>query len=154
MPHPLYQRLKELDPTTFEQFCFHLLTARHPGVTILRIEGTGGDEGIDSFEGNLDDGPSIWQCKSFPNGVRQSQRAQIKASLRRALERCAPKHWILCLSIDLDAPAHRWFQRLQQSYADRVQMVVLQIYISFASPAIRCSTEGASALIRSRNTFA
>jgi hypothetical protein len=30
----------------------------------------------------------------------------------------------------------------------------LQIYISFASPAIRCSTEGASALIRSRNTFA
>jgi hypothetical protein len=32
--------------------------------------------------------------------------------------------------------------------------VVLQIYISFASPAIRCSTEGASALIRSRNTSA
>jgi hypothetical protein len=32
--------------------------------------------------------------------------------------------------------------------------VVLQIYISFASPGILCSTKGASALIFSGNTFA
>src|SRR5208283_598074 len=29
----------------------------------------------------------------------------------------SPSRWVLCLNIDFDTKAHRWFQRMQSSYA-------------------------------------
>ena len=119
---PLYQRLKELDPVTFERLCYHLLKEQFPTADIRHVEGGGGDEGLDLFTGDLDGGPVVWQCKAFPNGIGQSQREQIRGSLRRVLATTRPKLWVLCTSVDLDAKAYRWWQRLQQSYEDQVQL--------------------------------
>jgi hypothetical protein len=118
----LYQRLKELDSDTFEKLCFHLLKERHPGADVRRVEGSAGDFGADVFVGDLDSGPIIWQCKSFPNGVRNSQKGQIRQSLRRAVQHLAPSKWVLCLSVDLDIAASRWFDRLKRSYADKIDI--------------------------------
>ena len=118
----LYQRLKELDPVTFERLCYHLLKEQYPTTDIRHVEGGGGDEGLDLFTGDLDVGPVVWQCKAFPNGIGQSQREQIRGSLRRVLATTRPKLWVLCTSVDLDAKAYRWWQRLQQSYQDQVQL--------------------------------
>jgi hypothetical protein len=41
----IYQRLKELDPKTFEQFCVQLLKERHPGLDIKHVDGSAGDPG-------------------------------------------------------------------------------------------------------------
>ena len=123
--YPLYQRLKELDPDSFEKLCCHLVQARLPGTEIRHVDGAAGDEGLDLFMGFLDAGPTIWQCKSFPNGVGKHQREQIRAWLRRALTH-APRRWVLCLSVDMDTGAHRWFQRLRNSYADRVDIRLMQ----------------------------
>jgi hypothetical protein len=112
----LYQRLKELDPKAFELFCFHLLQERHPSVEIRHVEGAGGDEGLDVFTGDLDGHPVVWQCKSFPNGMHDSQKEQIRASLRQAVKHLSPRQWILCLSVDMDAKTHRWFEKLKASY--------------------------------------
>lgn len=38
----IYQRLKELDPKTFEQFCVQLLKERHPGLDIKHVDGSAG----------------------------------------------------------------------------------------------------------------
>ena len=123
--HPLYQRLKELDPDTFEKLCFHLVKARFPGVEIRHVDGAAGDEGLDLFLGQLDSGPTIWQCKSFANAVKDHQKDQIRKSLKEALKH-QPRHWILCVSVDMDAAAHRWFQRYKQSNADRVDIGLMQ----------------------------
>lgn len=123
--HPLYQRLKELDSDTFEKLCFHLLQARFPGTDIRHVAGAAGDEGLDLFLGSLDSGPTVWQCKSFPNGVGKHQKDQIRASLNRALTH-APRRWVLCISVDMDVGAHRWFQRLQTSNAGRVDIGLMQ----------------------------
>ena len=123
--HPLYQRLKELDSDTFEKLCFHVVKARFPGAEIRHVHGAAGDEGLDLFLGSLDAGPAIWQCKSFPNGVGKHQREEIRDSLKRALEH-SPRRWVLCLSVDMDAGAHRWFQRLRISYASRVDIGLMQ----------------------------
>lgn len=123
--HPLYQRLKELDSDTFEKLCFHLVKARFPGAEIRHVDGAAGDEGLDLFLGLLDVGPTIWQCKSFPNGIRKHQKEQIRASLKRALNH-SPRRWVLCLSVDMDASAHRWLQRLESSYSDRVDIGLMQ----------------------------
>lgn len=123
--HPLYQRLKELDPDTFEKLCFHLVKARFPGIEIRHVDGAAGDEGLDLFFGLLDAGPTIWQCKSFPSGVKEHQKDQIRASLRRTLKH-GPRRWVLCLSVDMDAGVLRWFQGLQTSYAGRVEIGLMQ----------------------------
>jgi hypothetical protein len=119
------QNLRELDPRTFERFCFHLLKEKYPGVEIRRVEGSGGDEGVDLFQGRLDVGCVVWQCKAFPNGVGKSQKAQIKNSLQRAITSVRPVLWVLCLSVDFDIRTHRWWQKLQESYSERVRLELL-----------------------------
>jgi hypothetical protein len=124
--HPLYQQLKDLDANTFERFCFHLLKERHPGIDIRHVEGKGGDEGIDIFSGDLSDGPTVWQCKAFPDGVRAAQKVQIRESLARAIRSCAPKKWILCINVDLDSKAFRWYQMLERQQKGVVELGLLQ----------------------------
>jgi hypothetical protein len=93
--HSLYQQLKDLDANTFERFCFHLLKEMHRGIDIRHVEGKGGDEGIDLFSGDLSDGPTVRQCKAFPDGVRTAQKVQIRESLgdicRISRSRCASR---------------------------------------------------------------
>ncbi len=121
----LFQRLKELDPKSFEQFCFHLLKERHPGIDIKHVEGAGGDEGIDCFTGAFERGLVVWQCKSFPDGLKAPQREQIRESLRKAAKHTNLLYWVLCIPIDLDVKAHRWFERLKHSYEGRFQIGLL-----------------------------
>jgi hypothetical protein len=118
----LLQRLKELDNKTFEQFCFHLLKEQYPGVDIRPVQGAGGDEGVDLFSGQLHGVCVVWQCKAFPNGVGKSQKAQIKKSLRAAMNSVKPQRWIVCLSVDLDIKTHRWWAHLQESYSAKVKL--------------------------------
>jgi len=94
------------------------MAEKYPSANVRHVEGVAGDQGLDLFCGDLDCGPTVWQCKSFQvTLVGKSQKQQIKNSLRAAVESSSPRRWILCLNIDLDAKAHRWFQRLQSSYA-------------------------------------
>lgn len=122
----LKQSLKALDPHSFEILILHLLKARYPGVDIKHVDGAAGDEGLDVISGDLDDRPTIWQCKSFSDGVKESQKAQIRESLNRALSHFTPIRWVLCLSVDMDAPAHRWFQKLAKSRAGSTQVDLWQ----------------------------
>ncbi len=116
----LYQRLKEMDPDTFQRFCAQLLKERHPGQEIRHVEGASGDEGLDVFAGELSGKAAIWQCKAFRNGVGESQKEQIRESLRTALKHFSPSYWILCLSVDLETKTSRWFENLKKSYASKV----------------------------------
>jgi hypothetical protein len=122
----LYQRLKDLDPKTFEDLCFQIIAARHPSAQIMRVDDLGGDQGMDFFQGNLVDGATVWQCKYFRNGIRSAQKTQIKKSLRVAVQHLQPKRWVLCVPIDLNASVHKWFQQLRQEYQKRVEVGLFQ----------------------------
>jgi hypothetical protein len=124
--HPLSHGLKDLDPDKFERFCLQLLKERHPGKEIRHVDGRGGDEGIDLFFGALDDRPTVWQCKTFPNGVREPQKRQVLESLSRAIRTCSPARWILCINVDLDAKGHRWHQGLARQYAGSLEIGLMQ----------------------------
>jgi hypothetical protein len=62
-------RLREMSASDFESLIQALLSYQYPGAGITRVDGSGGDEGIDSFAGNLADGPSVWQCKHLPRAA-------------------------------------------------------------------------------------
>jgi hypothetical protein len=110
----IYQRIRELSPQKFEALCYDLLQARFKGVEIRKVEGSSGDEGVDFFLGRLDAGPTVWQCKRYTGPLRASQRSQIKHSLKTAIKKVRPRFWVLCVSIDLDMAAQRWFQQLAE----------------------------------------
>jgi len=122
MTEQLRLALRSLDARKYEQFCFDLLRAKYPGSEIRRVEGSAGDEGIDSFSGELECGPTVWQCKRFPDAIGPSQKEQIRKSLQRALAHSAPSLWVLCIPIDMDIKAHRWWQKLRESNRGRVNL--------------------------------
>src|SRR5687767_8093512 len=111
----LVEALRVMDPHTFELLVFHLLKARHPNIEIKHIDGSAGDEGLDVISGSLDSHPTVWQCKCFANGIRDSQKAKIKNSLNLAIQRVSPRRWILCLNVDMDSKTRAWFQRMAKS---------------------------------------
>jgi hypothetical protein len=117
----LYQRLKEIDPHTFQILCFHILKERQPGLELRHVDGAAGDEGLDVFAGELESQPTIWQCKSFVR-IGESQKDQIRGSLKTALAKFSPRHWILCLSVDMDSKTQRWFEKWKNSHAKRVKI--------------------------------
>lgn len=125
---PLPLRLKELDPNTFQQLCFHLMVEKYPSGDLRYVEGAAGDEGLDIFRGELSGRPTIWQCKSFHvTRIGDSQKNQIRQSLRDAVVNFSPRLWVLCLNLDLDSKAHRWLQKLQTSYSAKgVQVELVQ----------------------------
>jgi hypothetical protein len=118
----LYQRLKELDPATFEKLCFQIWSERLPGVELRHVEGKAGDKGTDLFHGVLANKPAIWQSKLFADGIKDAQKKQIKKSLKTALNSFKPSLWTLCIPVDLDINAHSWFQKLAQSHAAKVKI--------------------------------
>ncbi len=126
MANALYQALKALDPHTFQLLVVHLLKAHYPAADIKQIDGSAGDQGLDVISGQLDEHPTIWQCKSFSNGIKDSQKQQIKRSLDEALRHFTPERWILCLSVDMDAAALRWFQKLTKSFSAGTQIGLFQ----------------------------
>lgn len=113
--------LRSLDPQTFEILVTSLLKARYPDIDIKHVNGQSGDQGLDVISGYLDEHPTIWQCKAFPNGVKAPQKQQVKNSLNTALRHHNPRRWVLCVSTDLDASALRWWQRLVNSRANTTE---------------------------------
>lgn len=106
----LAQRLRELSRNQFESLVHHFLLAKFPGADIKKVEGTGGDQGIDSFSGTLADGPAVWQSKHFPNRIQKSQKKQILRSIESAFKFRKLARWTLCVPIDLRTEEHEWLQ--------------------------------------------
>jgi hypothetical protein len=109
------EALKFIDPKTFERLCFDLLAAKYPLAGVTRVQGDGGDKGIDSFAGNLLDGPAIWQCKYFRE-IGSAQKKKIVESLRTAVRFHKPSRWILCIPVALTLKNREWFIKLQANY--------------------------------------
>jgi hypothetical protein len=94
----------------FEALIDQILQARYPTAGIRKVDGSGGDKGIDSFGGTLKDELAVWQCKHFANGIKLPQRKQILKSLKTAFANHKPIEWTLCVPIDLKVNEHKWFE--------------------------------------------
>lgn len=81
------------------------------------VEGKGGDEGFDTYIGEIDGELKAFQFKYFCDRIRKSQRAQIKKSLKTALSYHHLFSWTLVLPIDMNLTELRWFQDLCESHA-------------------------------------
>lgn len=100
----------------FALMCTRLILAERPEAN--PVEGKGGDEGLDTYIGEIDDGElKAFQFKYFCDRIRKSQRVQIKNSLQTALSRHRLFSWTLVLPIDMNLTEQRWFHDLCESHA-------------------------------------
>ncbi len=95
----------------FDELAAYLIRSERPDVERIRI--VHGDGGIDAHEGALSDpaGVDVFQMKFFPDGIGDSQKAQIRKSFKSARENknCRTKSWTLCLPVNMSPDEKSWF---------------------------------------------
>jgi hypothetical protein len=82
--------------------------------TVRRIDASSGDWGIDVFVGDLDGVISVWQSKFFIDGVKQSQKGEIRDSFATAVNRAEQQGyvldaWTLCIPVSMDPETTKWW---------------------------------------------
>ena len=105
-------RWEEISETTFDKAVSVLLSRLHP--LARRVDGAGGDGGKDVYF-PTDNGPEIFQLKSFTGRMGPTQRKQVKRSLERASEE-HPAAWHLVVPIDPTPKEEAWFEALTEDY--------------------------------------
>src|SRR6266566_8450471 len=97
----------------FEKLCAQLISSHYPMARSVRAEG--GDGGVDVFVGDQADpaGITVFQVKYFPNGLKESQKRQVRESFRQCRDnaRFALREWILCVPLDLSQDEIAWFSQ-------------------------------------------
>src|SRR4051812_19382154 len=99
----------------FEQLVRQLVKLVHRGVR--GVEANPGDWGIDAFVGALDEGGvHVWQAKFFIDGVRESQKGEIRDSFEACVEAAEREghellSWSLCLPVSMDGPTTQWWDK-------------------------------------------
>ncbi|MCL4518536.1 MAG: hypothetical protein M1587_04990 [Thaumarchaeota archaeon] len=97
----------------FQEMCNQLVVAENPDAKA--VDGRGGDMGIDSFVGTLEQPDTIFQYKYFCGRLDSSRKSQIEKSLEVASKR-NPRSWILITPLDFTLGESRWFNRLELKY--------------------------------------
>ena len=99
----------------FALMCTRLILEEWPEAN--PVEGKGGDEGLDTYIGEIGGELKAFQFKYFCDRIRKSQRAQIKNSLKTALSHHHLRSWTLILPIDMNLAEQRWFLDLCKKHA-------------------------------------
>ncbi len=97
----------------FEKLCAQLISSHYPMARSVRAEG--GDGGVDVFVGDQADpaGITVFQVKYFPNGLKDSQKRQVRESFRHCRDNAQFRtgEWILCVPLDLSQDEIAWFSQ-------------------------------------------
>jgi len=117
-------RWETLNCEQFEELCCQLArsyVSSQEGV-FYRVEGKGGDEGVEALFVLPDGTEWGWQAKFFPGRLNPSRWKQIRNSIDRALE-CHPnlRRYYVCLPINLTPSEIRKWEELKNEYRNRIQ---------------------------------
>jgi hypothetical protein len=118
----LYLDIKKLDSTAFHELCDDLVKAIYP--TAICIDGTGGDQGIDCYLGNLDEeNLHIFQHKYLPRTLERAGKSQIERSLNTAFSNFKNvKKWTLLLPKKLTVEENKWLNSLHKKYNIEIEL--------------------------------
>src|SRR6201995_1718132 len=95
----------------FERLVIQLAHLKHKA---MGVKANPGDWGIDALFGDLDGVVAVWQAKFFPDEIGNSQKKQIRDSLKEAVKAAAEHDhelgaWTVAVPVDLDAEAQKWW---------------------------------------------
>ncbi|MEO3821209.1 hypothetical protein [Plantactinospora sp. B24E8] len=97
----------------FQMLVTELVALRHPNADEVAGPG-GGDWGIDTYVGRLDETIAVWQSKFFMDWKGKDQQDQVRDSFRQLLQKAAEEGfqvdaWTLCVPCILPPKEQKWF---------------------------------------------
>jgi hypothetical protein len=97
----------------FQMLVTDLVAVRYPAANEVAGPG-GGDWGIDTYVGRLDDSVVVWQSKFFLDWKGEDQRGQVRDSFNQLLGKAAEEGfhvdaWTLCVPCVLPPDEQKWF---------------------------------------------
>ena len=104
-----------LSPDRWEDLCMQILIKE--GRNVTKVDGKGGDGGVDAYEGTYELPSVIYQFKYFRDGIKKSQIDQIRRSLKKAHERFSGFKWVLMCSADPSPAAAKKLEDLRDEYS-------------------------------------
>lgn len=110
------KNFRSLDSGRWEDLCFLLFKEEYPD--LQRVDGSGGDEGIDAYVGTYDNPTLVFQFKFFSKGFGFKQVSQIRRSLDKVCENRSNFKWILVCSAEPTPKARRALDGLKVDYPD------------------------------------
>lgn len=108
---------KEGSRSIFEDACAKAFSAKYKNA--FPIECNPGDEGIDVYIGDFSNPIEVYQCKCFFYEIADTQRTQIRASFKKAIESkfYKMKKWCLCVPKSLTIDETNWWTTWSNSIA-------------------------------------
>lgn len=107
---------RSLSTDQWEDLCCQLLLAE--GKKVTKVDGSGGDGGIDAYEGDATDPSTIYQFKHFRDGLKSGQVTQIKRSLETACKNYSSFRWVLMTSADPTPTSAKKLEELVAEHTD------------------------------------
>lgn len=99
----------------FQMLITDLVGMRYPAANEVAGPG-GGDWGIDTYVGRLDDSVVVWQSKFFPTWAGKDQQQQVRDSFKQLMTKAKSEGfhvdaWTLCVPCILPPGEQQWFDR-------------------------------------------
>lgn len=102
---------RALSQDQWEDLCFDTLVFEYPG--LRRIDGSGGDGGVDAYVGEFSSPDIIFQFKHFKKGFGAPQKKEIERSFNTASGSYDLPHWILVCSEDPTPAMQNWLDEFK-----------------------------------------
>jgi hypothetical protein len=122
---PAILKWVNLNERLFEELCCQLARSYMSDSTgtFYRVDGRGGDEGVDAFYAFPDGSECGWQAKFFLGRLNRSRWQQIKGSIEQALK-CRPalQLYYVCVPIDLTPGESNKWKALADEYCNRIRL--------------------------------
>lgn len=99
----------------FQSFITDLVAVQFPTANEVAGPG-GGDWGIDTYVGRLDESVVVWQSKFFLSWTGEDQRGQVRGSLNQLIKKAGSEgftidSWTLCVPCVLPPEEQQWFDK-------------------------------------------
>ncbi|MEF2593253.1 MAG: restriction endonuclease [Eggerthellaceae bacterium] len=105
---------RALSQSQWEELCFLILIHEYPG--LKRVDGSGGDGGIDAYVGEFSAPKIVFQFKHFKNNFGAPQKRQVKESFSKTSTRHEVIHWILVCSEDPTPKMQIWLDEFKAEH--------------------------------------
>ena len=106
---------RALSPDQWEDLCFDTLFYEYPG--LKRVDGSGGDGGVDAYVGEFSNLDIIFQFKHFKNSFGKPQKREVERSFNAASAH-GLSHWILVCSENPTTAMQAWLDEFKSEHAD------------------------------------
>lgn len=106
---------RALSQDKWEDLCFDILFYEYPG--LKRVDGSGGDGGVDAYVGEFSNPDIIFQFKHFKNSFGKPQKREVARSFNVAAAH-GLSHWILVCSENPTPAMQVWLDEFKSEHGD------------------------------------